>query len=66
MQVNTAKIRGLMAENGDTQSELAKKLNVSKTTINYMLSGKVRISLDTATKIAKIYAVKPLELITED
>lgn len=63
MEVNLDKIKGLMAEHGDTQASLAEKLSVSKTTVNYMLSGKVRMSLETTTKIARIYAVNPLTLI---
>jgi len=63
MTINLNKIKGLMAEHGDTQASLAEKLNISKTTVNYMLSGKVRMSLETATKIAQMYAIKPLELI---
>lgn len=64
MRVNTAKIRGLMAEHGDTQEDLAKKLGVSRVTVNNYLQGVSPISLKTATKIAQIYKVNPLILIT--
>ena len=64
MQVNTARIRGLMAEHGDTQQDLAEKLGVTRTTVNTYLQGVSPITLETATKIAKIYNADPLSLIT--
>lgn len=64
MQVNTARIRGLMAEHGDTQQDLAEKLGVTRTTVNNYLQGVSPITLETATKIAKIYNADPLSLIT--
>lgn len=64
MQVNTARIRGLMAEHGDTQQNLAEKLGVTRTTVNNYLQGVSPITLETATKIAKIYNADPLSLIT--
>lgn len=66
MKINLNKIKGLIAENGDTQEDLAKKLGCSKATVNYMLNGVVRMTLETATKIAKIYRIDPLSLITEE
>ena len=64
MQVNTARIRGLRAEHGDTQQDLAEKLGVTRTTVNNYLQGVSPITLETATKIAKIYNADPLSLIT--
>ena len=64
MQVNTARIRGLMAEHGDTQQDLAEKLGVTRTTVNNYLQGVSPITLETATKIAKIYNADPMWLIT--
>ena len=64
MQVNTARIRGLMAEHGDTQQDLAEKLGVTRSTVNNYLQGVSPITLETATKIAKIYNADPLSLIT--
>lgn len=46
MQVNLNKIKGLMAENGDTQKDLARKLGVNKATVNNWLHGKTNIRLD--------------------
>lgn len=67
MQVNTAKIRGLMAENGDTQQNLAKKLGVTERTLRCYLKGRTPMRVDTVAEIAKIYNVSPLVLlITEE
>lgn len=64
MQVNLNKIKGLMAENGDTQKDLADKLGVNKATVNNWLLGKTPVRLDTVNKIAGIYNVAPLVLLT--
>ena len=39
MQVNTARIRGLMAEHGDTQQDLADLLGVSNKAVSRLESG---------------------------
>ena len=64
MQVNLNKIKGLMAENGDTQKDLARKLGVNKATVNNWLHGKTNIRLDMVNRIAEVYKVTPLILIT--
>lgn len=66
MKINLDKIRGLIAEHHDTQAGLARKLGVSKATVNYWLTGTIKMTLETATEIAEIYGVKPLELITAE
>lgn len=66
MQVNTAKIRGLMAENGDTQETLAKKLGITRTTVNNYLTGDYSMSLETASRIAKIYNADPFTLLKRE
>lgn len=66
MQVNIAKIKGLMAEHGDTQQSLADKLGVTRTTINNYVLGKTAITLETANKIAAIYNVDPLDLLKRE
>lgn len=63
MQVNINKIKGLMAENGDTQKDLADKLKVNRQTVNNWFCGHNKVSLETLTEIAKIYKVEPLTLI---
>ena len=64
MQVNLNKIKGLMAENGDTQKDLADKLGVSAETARNYINGKVAMRVDTISKIAEIYNVAPLVLLT--
>lgn len=66
MQVNIAKIKGLMAEHGDTQQDLAAKLGVTRTTINNYVLGKTTVTLETANKIAAIYNVNPLDLLKRE
>lgn len=63
MQVNIAKIKGLMAENDETQTDLAKVLNCSVTTVGSYLRGKTAMSLETITQIADHYKVEPLNLL---
>lgn len=66
MQANTAKIRGLMAENGDTQQMLADKLGVTRTTVNNYLMEDYPMSLETLSRIAKIYNVDPFILLKRE
>lgn len=64
MQVNLNKIKGLMAENGDTQKDLARKLGITDETLRNYFRGKTIMRIDTVNKIAEIYNVAPLVLIT--
>lgn len=66
MQVNTAKIRGLMAEHGDTQAELAAKLGISENTLRHYLKGTSEMRVSQIGEIAKIYNVAPLDLLKID
>lgn len=63
--VKLSKIKGLMAENDDTQEKLAEKLNVSKQLISLKLNGKSAISIEMLTSIARLYGVPVAELIEE-
>lgn len=63
MQVNVAKIKGLMAEHGDTQEALAKKLNITPATLREYLKGRSVMRIDTVAHIAEIYSVSPLDLL---
>lgn len=65
MQVNIAKIKGLMAEHGETQQDLAKKLGVTRTTVNNYLTGDSPITLKTVNDIAAIYEIDPFELLAK-
>lgn len=64
MQVNTARIRGLMAEHGDTQQDLAEKLGITPATLREYLKGRQQMRVDTVSQIAAIYNVSPLDLLT--
>lgn len=66
MQVNVAKIKGLMAEHGDTQDVLAEKLGIVSATLRSYLKGRTVMRVDTVAQIAEIYGVKPLDLLTVD
>ena len=63
--VKINKIKGLMAEHGDTQERLADKLGVSKQLINLKLCGKSPFSLDLLGKVAHLYGVPTSELIED-
>lgn len=63
MRINLMKIKGLMAENGDTQADLARKLGCSATTVGNYLSGKSDMRVVTVDQIAKVYNVSPLDLL---
>lgn len=64
MQVNLNKIKGLMAENGDTQKDLADKLGIADITLRNYFKGRTVMRIDTVSKIAEIYNVAPLVLLT--
>lgn len=64
MQVNLNKIKGLMAENGDTQKDLADKLGIADMTLRNYFSSRTVMRIDTVSKIAEIYNVAPLVLLT--
>lgn len=63
MTVNLNKIRGLMAEHGDTQKDLAEKLQISAVTLREYLKGRTVMRVDTVAKIAEIYGVPALDLL---
>lgn len=63
MKVNLSKIKGLMAEHGDTQSALAAKLEISENTLRNYLKGVTAMRVDTVGRIAAIYDVPALELL---
>ena len=66
MQVNVAKIKGLIAEHGDTQDNNNKKLGIVPNTLRSYLKGRTVMRVDTVAQIAEIYGVKPLDLLTVD
>lgn len=63
--MNANKLLGLMAEKRITQRELAKKLGVSKNTINNKINGKVDFNTAEATKICEILELTDPKTKTE-
>ena len=63
MQVNIAKIIGLMAEHGETQQDLARVLGCSVTTVGNYMTSKSVMRVDDVGKIAVHYEVSPLDLL---
>lgn len=63
--VRLNRIKGLMAENNDTQEKLAERLNVSKQLISLKLNGKSAISIEMLTAIARVYGIPVAELIED-
>jgi len=59
------RLRVLRAENGWSQAELAKRLEVARQSINAIETGKFDPSLPLAFRIAKLFGL-PVESIFED
>lgn len=57
--LNVRKLKGLMAENNHTQSDLSLILNISRTSVNNKLNGKVEFKPSEIVLIAKAYNVDP-------
>lgn len=49
---NMNKLAGKMRENQITQKQLAQKLGISKTTVNYKMTGKRLFDVDEARRIS--------------
>ena len=60
----TTRLRELRAEHEWSQGELAKKLDVSRQTVNAIETGRYEPSLSLAFRIAKLFG-KPIERIFE-
>lgn len=63
--MNISKLKGVMAEKGDRQIDLAKYLGVAINTMRNKLSGKTEFKVDELQKIAHRYN-KPLEYFFEN
>jgi putative transcriptional regulator len=59
------RLRVLRAENGWSQAELAKRLEVARQSVNAIETGKFDPSLPLAFRIAKLFG-QPVESIFED
>lgn len=59
MAFNTNKVRGLMAEHGYNQNEIAKVINRSEVTLRSKLSGKTDFTATEIAALAKLFNVSP-------
>lgn len=66
MKVNLDKIRGLMAENRDTNETLGKKVGVSAATVSNYLNGKTDMTVVLLSKVARTYNVDAFTLLAQD
>lgn len=60
------KIKLLRVNSGQSQSELARLLNISQSTLSRYEMGKLDISVDLLWEIAKVFDVSILILLDED
>ncbi len=56
--MKTAKLKGLLAERGMTQQELAKSIGLSTKSVNAKINGKVDITVAEAVAISKVLEIK--------
>jgi len=56
--MNANKLLGAMAEKRISQRELARRLGISKNTINSKINGKVHFDTEEASKICDILEIK--------
>lgn len=55
--MNIPKLRGLMAENGMTQKEVAQLLKINENTFKNKILGKSKFTFDEVAKLSKIFRV---------
>ena len=55
--MNISKLLGVMAEKGISQCALAKKLGISKNTVNAKLNGKGHFDTEQVSEICKILGI---------
>jgi len=60
---NKRRIKGLLAEHGMSQVELAKLMNISIVTMNVKLNDVTRFKLDEMYKLAEVFEMTLVELI---
>lgn len=66
MKVNIDKIRGLMAENHDTNETLGKKIGVSAATVSNYLNGKTDMTVALLGRVAQAYNVDAFTLLAQN
>lgn len=55
--MNIAKLKGLMAEHGDTQEDIAKLLNIHVTSLYHKMKGKTEFKFSEVQMLANHYKV---------
>ena len=55
--MNINKLKGLMAEHGDRQEDIAKLLNINVTTLNFKLQGKREFKFSEVVALSQHYGV---------
>lgn len=55
--MNVNKLKGLMAEHGDRQEDIAKLLDINITTLNFKLQGKREFKFSEVATLADHYKV---------
>lgn len=55
--MNLKKLKGLMAEHGDRQEDIAKLLNINISTVNFKLQGKSDFKVNELKTLADHYKV---------
>lgn len=58
-EFNTNKVKGLMAENGMTQADVAKSIKKSEFTLRNKLQGKTEFTATEIASIADLFRVSP-------
>ena len=66
MYFNPNKVRGLMAEHGYNQTEVATAINRSEMTLRNKLTGKTKFTADEIAVLAKLFAVSPNIFFTNE
>ena len=57
------KLKGKIAEKGKTQTDLAKKLNLSVQSFNAKLNGRAKFDIDEAKKLIEIWEIENVKEI---
>lgn len=56
--MNLARLKGIMAERGVSQRELAKMLGLSTKSVNAKINGRVDITINEAVLISKVLRIE--------
>lgn len=64
--INKNKVKLLMLDGNLTQQDLAKEIGMSIKTINKMFANNSVVTTKTINKLAKVFGVKPSELVVHE